>query len=58
VDGPDQVFTPAILSEVYETPMEVVLHPGYHRPYAVMLPLSPGTWEDETGVETLEAAQS
>jgi len=58
VDGPtDQVFTPAILSEVYETPMEVVRHPGHQRPYAVMLPLSPGTWEDETGVEPLEAAR-
>ena len=59
VDGPmDRVFTPAILSEVYETPMEVVRHPGHQRPYAVMLPLSPGTWEDEAGVEPLEAIQS
>jgi iron complex transport system ATP-binding protein len=59
VDGPtDQVFTPAILEEVYETPMEVVRHPGHQRPYAVMLPLSPGTWEDEAGVDPLEAAQS
>ena len=43
VDGPtDQVFTPAILGEIYETPMEVVRHPGHQRPYAVMLPLSAG----------------
>ena len=47
VDGPtDQVFTPAILEEVYETPMEVVRHPVHQRPYAVMLPLSPGTREE------------
>ena len=59
VDGPtDQVFTPAILEEVYETPMEVVRHPGHQRPYAVMLPLSPETREDEAGAEALEAAQS
>jgi len=59
VDGPtDQVFTPANLEEVYETPMEVVRHPGHQRPYAVMLPLSPGTREDEAGAEALEAAQS
>ena len=58
VDGPtDQVFTPAILAEVYETPMEVVRHPGHQRPYAVMLPLSPGTREDEAAAEALEAAQ-
>ena len=48
VDGPtDQVFTPAILEEIYETPMEVVRHPVHQRPYAVMLPLSPETREDE-----------
>jgi ABC-type cobalamin/Fe3+-siderophores transport system ATPase subunit len=59
VDGPtDQVFTPAILEEVYETPMEVVWHPAHQRPYAVMLPLSPGTREDESAAENLEAAQS
>lgn len=40
-DGPtDEVFTPDLLEEVYETPMEVRWHPVYHRPYAVMLPLT------------------
>ena len=59
VDGPtDQVFTPAILKEVYDTPMEVVWHPAHQRPYAVMLPLSPGTREDEAAAATLEAARS
>jgi len=59
VDGPtDQVFTPAILTQVYETPMEVVWHPAHQRPYAVMLPLSPGTRETEAPAETLEAVQS
>ena len=59
VDGPtDQVFTPAILGEIYETPMEVVWHPAHQRPYAVMLPLSPQTREaesTESPAETLEA---
>ena len=42
-DGPtDEIFTPDLLKEVYETPMEVRWHPVYHRPYAVMLPLTPG----------------
>jgi iron complex transport system ATP-binding protein len=59
VDGPtDQVFTPAILGEIYETPMEVVRHPVHQRPYAVMLPLSPGTREAEAAAENLEAARS
>jgi iron complex transport system ATP-binding protein len=59
VDGlTEQVFTPAILEEVYETPMEVVRHPAHHRPYAVMLPLAPGTPEYEAMGELLEAAQS
>jgi iron complex transport system ATP-binding protein len=40
-DGPtEQVFTAATLSRVYETEMEVILHPVHKRPYAVMLPLS------------------
>lgn len=44
VDGAtDQVFTPEILAQVYDTAMEVVWHPEHGRPYAVMLPLSPGT---------------
>jgi cobalamin transport system ATP-binding protein len=48
VDGPtDRVFTPEILTQVYETPMEVVWHPAHQRPYAVMLPLSPGTVETD-----------
>jgi iron complex transport system ATP-binding protein len=56
VDGPtDQVFTPAILGEVYETAMEVVRHPVHQRPYAVMLPLSPETRETEAAAELLEA---
>ncbi len=59
VDGPtDQVFTPAILAEVYETPMEVVWHPAHNRPYSVMLPLSPATGEAEAEAEVLEAVQS
>jgi iron complex transport system ATP-binding protein len=59
VDGPtDQVFTPEILEEVYETPMEVVRHPAHQRPYAVMLPLSPGPREAEAEEDTLEAVQS
>ena len=46
-DGPaEEVFTPAILGQVYETPMEVIRHPGHQRPYAVMLPLTPGDLED------------
>ena len=59
VDGPTaEVFTPEILSRVYETPMEVVRHPGHQRPYAVMLPLSPETREAEAAAEAREAAQS
>ncbi|MDD2900974.1 MAG: ABC transporter ATP-binding protein [Syntrophales bacterium] len=47
-DGPtEEVFTPAILGQVYETPMEVIRHPGHQRPYAVMLPLSPGEMEED-----------
>ncbi len=59
VDGPtDRVFTPEILAEVYETPMEVVRHPGHQRPYAVMLPLSAATREAETAAAAQEAVQS
>jgi iron complex transport system ATP-binding protein len=59
VDGPtDQVFTPAVLGEIYETPMEVVWHPGHQRPYAVMLPLSPAIREDEATPAAREAVQS
>jgi iron complex transport system ATP-binding protein len=47
-DGPTEaVFTPEILAAVYDTAMEVRWHPLYHRPYAVMLPLSPGPAEPE-----------
>ncbi len=54
-DGPtEQVFTPDVLTQVYETPMEVIRHPGHQRPYAVMLPLTAGVQEEE---EALEAAQ-
>jgi iron complex transport system ATP-binding protein len=59
VDGPtDQVFTPTILEEIYETPMEVVRHPAHQRPYAVMLPLSPGTREAGAAAATPEVAQT
>ncbi len=54
-DGPtDAVFTPEVLAEVYGTSMEVVRHPVYGRPYAVMLPLSPGAGrqqEEKTEVQ-------
>ncbi len=41
VDGPTEaVFTAAILEKIYDTPMEVITHPGYGRPYALTLPLS------------------
>jgi iron complex transport system ATP-binding protein len=47
-DGPtEEVFSPEVLAQVYQTPMEVILHAGHQRPYAVMLPLSPGTQEEE-----------
>jgi iron complex transport system ATP-binding protein len=53
-DGPTaSVFTPEVLAQVYETPMEVVLHPVHQRPYAVMLPLTPGVQENKA----LEAMQ-
>jgi iron complex transport system ATP-binding protein len=59
VDGPtDQVFTPEILAEVYETPMEVVRHLAHQRPYAVMLPLSPSALETEEAAAPLEAISS
>jgi iron complex transport system ATP-binding protein len=59
VDGPtDRVFTPEILAKVYETPMEVVRHPGHQRPYAVMLPLSADTGGAETAAAAQEAVQS
>jgi iron complex transport system ATP-binding protein len=48
----EAVFTPAVLSRVYETHMEVTRHPAHQRPYAVMLPLAPG----EVPVEVKEAA--
>lgn len=39
-DGPtEEVFTPSVLTQVYETPMEVNRHPAHQRPYAVLLPL-------------------
>ncbi len=41
-DGPTEtVFTAATLERVYDTPMEVILHPGYGRPFALTLPLHP-----------------
>jgi iron complex transport system ATP-binding protein len=47
-DGPTEaVFTPEILAAVYDTAMEVRWHPLYQRPYAVMLPLTPGAAEPE-----------
>jgi iron complex transport system ATP-binding protein len=50
-DGPaGEVFTPENLEQVYETPMEVMRHPGTERPYAVMLPL-PGAAADREFLE-------
>jgi len=50
----EEIFTPEVLARVYQTPMEVIRHPGHNRPYAVMLPLTPGPREEE---EVLEAAR-
>jgi len=51
-DGPtESVFTTEVLAQVYNTPMEVILHPDHQRPYAVMLPLSTGVPEEEKGWE-------
>jgi iron complex transport system ATP-binding protein len=36
----EAVFTPEVLAEVYDAPMEVRLHPVSKRPYAVLLPLA------------------
>jgi iron complex transport system ATP-binding protein len=47
----EAVFTPAILAQVYETPMEVTRHPSHQRPYAVMLPLSPGDVKEPAAME-------
>ncbi len=47
----DTVFTPEVLGRVYETPMEVVWHPGCKRPYAVMLPLAAAAAEAEPVAE-------
>jgi iron complex transport system ATP-binding protein len=59
VDGPaEQVFTPEILTQVYDTAMEVVWHSDHQRPYAVMLPLSPGAAKTEEDGEPREAALS
>jgi iron complex transport system ATP-binding protein len=59
VDGPtDQVFTPEILARVYDTAMEVVWHPDHQRPYAVMLPLSPGAVDLEEPEAPQEAVSS
>jgi iron complex transport system ATP-binding protein len=59
VDGPtDQVFSPEILAEVYETAMEVVWHPVHQRPYAVMLPLSPDKMKADEADELREVARS
>jgi iron complex transport system ATP-binding protein len=53
-DGPtEEVFTPAVLAQVFDTPMEVSRHPAHQRPYAVLLPLPMEIQEAE---ETLEAA--
>ncbi len=54
-DGPTEaVFTPAVLAQVFDTPMEVSRHPAHQRPYAVLLPLPGKIQETE---ETLEVAQ-
>ncbi len=53
-DGPtEEVFTPAVLAQVFDTPMEVSRHPAHQRPYAVLLPLPAAIEEAE---ETLEVA--
>jgi iron complex transport system ATP-binding protein len=54
-DGPtEKVFSPEVLAQVYQAPMEVLRHPGHRRPYAVMLPLAPASREEE---EILKAAR-
>ena len=59
VDGPTaEVFTSEILADVYETPMEVIRHPGHQRPYAVMLPLAAATPEPAGAARRREAARS
>ncbi|MEW6659456.1 MAG: ABC transporter ATP-binding protein [Thermodesulfobacteriota bacterium] len=50
----EEVFIPEVLAQVYQTPMEVIRHPGHQRPYAVLLPLAPGSREEG---EILEAAR-
>ena len=53
-DGPTEaVFTPEVLAQVYETPMEVVQHPALQRPYAVMLPLTPGVRKTSLGGDAM-----
>ncbi len=55
-DGPTHgVFTSATLYQVYDTDMEVVLHPRHQRPYAVMLPLSGSAAEGEGGERRVPA---
>ncbi len=55
-DGPtDKVFTSATLNQVYDTDMEVVLHPAHQRPYAVMLPLSVSAGEEKAEEERASA---
>ena len=48
------VFTPEVLAQVYETPMEVVRHPAHQRPYAVMLPLTPRSAGREDPLEAMQ----
>jgi iron complex transport system ATP-binding protein len=56
-DGPtEEVFTPEVLAEVYDTAMEVRRHPRSGRPYAVMLP--PAAGEGELGASEPEAARA
>ena len=51
----EAVFTPEVLARVYDTAMEVRRHPVSQRPYAVMLPLTPGA-ADLVATAATEAA--
>jgi len=55
MDGPvETAFTPEVLEQVYDTPMEVRWHSGHRRPYALMLPLLGGRQEGAVFREGLQ----
>jgi len=55
MDGPvETAFTPEVLEQVYDTPMEVRWHSGHRRPYALMLPLLEGRREGIVPRECLQ----